>query len=82
MAALEGLAPGLMIEIIAQAVNGPSQSVPSGAIFVTIPATESVAAKPAVSESELAPLNAIVPNGSSNGNGNGNGSHAVASRLS
>ena len=84
MAALEGLAPGLMIEIVAQAVNGPSQSVPSGAILVTIPATAEAtsAAKPVVSDAELAPLAAIVPNGSSNGNGNGNGSHAVASRLS
>lgn len=77
LAVLEGAAVGITLEIIAQAVNGGSQSVASEPILVTMPATPA-AAKPAVSEEELAPLAAIAPNG--NGNGNGNGSLA-ASRL-
>ncbi len=76
MVMIEAVAPGTMLEFMVQAVNGPSQSVPSDAIFVTVPATAEApaATKPVVSEAELAPL---APNGTSNGNG----SHAV-SRLS
>ncbi len=81
MVMIEAVAPGTTLEVMVQAVNGNAQSVPSDPIFVTIPVTAEapVAAKPLVSEAELAPLAAIVPNGTSNGNGNG--SHAV-SRLS
>ncbi len=81
MAKLEDLPVGVQIELIVQAVNGPSQSVASDPItFSVLPpvAAPAPAAKPAISESELAPLTAISPNGSSNGNGHG--SHAV-SRL-
>ncbi len=83
MGVLEGIAPGLTVEIMVQAVNGSAQGVPSDSILVTIPAAESAATKPVVSEADLAPLAAIVPNGTSNGNGNsnGNGSHAL-NRLS
>ena len=83
MAVLEGVAAGITLEIIAQAVNGGSQSVASDPILVTMPtAAEAEEAKPAAAASDaelLAPLSAIAPNG--NGNGNGNGSHAV-NRLS
>lgn len=80
MALLEGVAAGITLEVIAQAVNGGAQSVASEPILVTMPATmAAIAAKPetATTEAELAPLAAISPNG----NGNGNGSHAV-NRLS
>jgi hypothetical protein len=51
------------------------QGVACDPITVTVPLSVPAATKPAISESELAPLNAIAPNG------NSNGSHAV-SRLS
>jgi hypothetical protein len=74
MAMLEGVAAGLTIEFIVQAVNGSAQSVPSDAITVTTPVPPAVAPEiPASSEAELAPLAAIAPNG----NGNGHGSLAV-----
>ncbi len=75
MAMLDGIAAGITLEIIVQAVNGNSQSVASTGILVTMPPV--AAEKPVASEAELAPLAAIAPNG----NGNGNGSLAV-SRLS
>ncbi len=80
-ATLEDMLPGSTLQIIAQAVNGGSQGVACDPITITVPLSALVAAKPVVSEAELAPLAAIVPNGTSNGNGNGNGSHAV-NRLS
>ena len=76
MAALDGIAAGITLEVVVQAVNGSSQGVASDPILVTMPAT-AAETKTAISEAQLAPLNAITPNGSSNGNGNGNGSHAV-----
>lgn len=70
LAMLEGVAAGLTLEFIVQAVNGSAQSVPSEAITVTTPVPPAAAPeKPAITEAELAPLAAIVPNGNSNGNG-------------
>ena len=80
-ATLKDIMPGVTLQVIAQAVNGGSQGVACDPITVTVPLSAPAVTKPAISESELAPLNAIQPNGNSNGNGNGNGSHAV-SRLS
>ncbi len=80
MAVLEGVAAGLTMEFIAQAVNGGAQSVASNPIIVVTSQTATPEAKPeaAATDAELlAPLAAIAPNG----NGNGNGSHAV-NRLS
>lgn len=57
-----------------QAVNGDSQSVASDPITVT-----ATSARPSMTEAEMAPLAAIVPNG--NGSSNGNGNLAV-SRIS
>ena len=74
MAVLEGVAAGLTMEIIAQAVNGGSQSVASDPITVTTPVTE-VKPEPASADAEMAPLAAIMPNG------NGTGSYA-GSRVS
>lgn len=71
MTMLEGIAPGLTMEFVVQAVNGASQSVASEPITLS-----TVAAKPepsAPTDAELAPLAAIMPTG----NGNGNGSLAV-----
>ena len=82
MAMLEGVAAGLTMEFIAQAVNGGAQSVASNPIIVVTSPAATPEAKPeaAATDAELlAPLAAIAPNG--NGNGNGNGSHAV-NRLS
>ena len=80
MAVLEGVAAGLTMEFIAQAVNGGAQSVASNPIIVVTSPAAAPEAKPeaAATDAELlAPLAAIAPNG----NGNGNGSHAV-NRLS
>jgi hypothetical protein len=77
MAMLEGVAAGLTMEFIVQAVNGPSQSVPSDSVTITTVVTSASAAAPkAISSEELAPLAAISPNG----NGNGNGIALPASR--
>ncbi len=73
---IPGLQPGTTVQFVMEAVNGGSQGVASEPVLFTVPLMQA-AAKPVVSEAELAPLAAIVPNG----NGNGNGSHAV-SRLS
>ena len=74
MAMLEGIAAGLTIEFLVQAVNGSAQSVPSDAITVTTPVPPAAAPEaPAMSQVELAPLAAIALNG----NGNGNGSLAL-----
>ena len=79
MTALEGIAAGLTLEIIVQAVNGSSQGVASDPITVTMP-TMATGSKPeTIGEAELAPLAAIQPSG--NGNGTANGSYAV-NRLS
>lgn len=61
MAALEGVASGLTMEIIVQAVNVNSQSVASNPILVET--TAAAAAKPAAetSSDELAPLAATAP---------------------
>jgi hypothetical protein len=75
MAMLKSVAVGVTLELIVQAVNGSAQSVASDPILVTMPGVEAKAQP--VTEAELAPLAAIVPNG----NGNGNGSLAV-SRVS
>ncbi len=79
MGRITSIAPGTTVQIIMQAVNGGAQSVASAPVVFTVPLPAT--AKPAVSEAELAPVAAIVPNGTGNGNGNGNGSHAV-NRLS
>ena len=79
MAMLEGVASGLTMEFIAQAVNGGSQSVASDPVTVTTNAGAAAKPETETSSDELAPLAAISPNG--NGNGNGNGSLAV-SRIS
>lgn len=72
MAVLEGVAAGLTLEIIAQAVNGPAQSVASNPILVTMPPAT---AKPeSAADAELAPLLAVGTNG------NGNGAELTASR--
>src|SRR5450432_3496500 len=57
MATLQDVAAGMTMEIIAQAVNGPSQSVASDPITVDMPeaAAPEAGAKPAVSL-EAAPL--------------------------
>ena len=69
MAVLEGVAAGLTLEIIVQAINGGSQSVASDPIVVTMVAvaTTEAEAKPAALLRELAPLAATAPNGSGNG---------------
>ena len=79
MALVKDAPSGVTVDYIVQAVNQGSQSKPSDPVSVTIPSAvaQEAAAKPAISEAELAPLTAIAPNS----NGNGNGSHAI-SRLS
>lgn len=79
MVTLEGVASGLTMEFIVQAVNGGSQSVASDPIFVETTAAAAAKPAPESSDDELAPLAAIGTN--SNGNGNGNGS-LTASRIS
>ena len=64
MTMLEGVAAGLTMDIIVQAVNGGSQSVASNPIAVVT--TADAASEP--SEDELAPLAGISPNGNGNGN--------------
>ncbi|MEO7724211.1 MAG: hypothetical protein ABIU29_05915 [Chthoniobacterales bacterium] len=83
MAMLEGVAAGLTMEIIAQAVNGNSQGVACNPILVTTPEAMAAKAAPApapATDEELAPLAAIGTNGNGCANGNGNGSH-LASRV-
>ena len=93
MAMLEGVAPGLTMEFIAQAVNGSAQSLASDPITVTTPPLEAEPAAAArtpspmvaseettAPEAELASLAAISPNG--NGTANGNGSNLAVSRVS
>ena len=63
MVKLEGVAAGLTLEIIAQAVDGNSQGVACAPILVTMPLTESKSEASASSAPELAPLSAITPNG-------------------
>ncbi len=80
MVTVDDVGAGLTSLYIVQAVNGPSQSVASDPITVVTPVT-APAAKPAISEAELAPLAAIAPNGTSNGNGRSNGSSLSSSRI-
>lgn len=75
MATLEGVAAGLLLEIYEQAVNGPSQSVPSNPILVTMPANSVAVPKSEEAKPEAA---AFLPEMAANGNGNE--SHIV-SRL-
>ena len=56
MVMLEGIAAGLTLEVIVQAVNGSAQSVASDPILVTMPATAAAAKPEAVSDAETAPL--------------------------
>ena len=63
------------MQIIMQAVNEGSQSVPSDPVLFTMPVAETEVRAAALLP-EIAPLAAIAPNG----NGNANGSLAV-SRL-
>lgn len=79
MATLDGIAAGLTLSVIVQAVNGSSQGVASDPIAVTMPTTSAAAKPETVADTELAPLAAIQPNG--NSTSDGNGSYAV-NRLS
>ena len=76
MGSITDVQPGITVQIVMQAVNESSQSVPSDPVLFTMPVAEQEA-KPAALLPEVAPLAAIAPNG----NGNGNGILAV-SRLS
>jgi len=68
---------GSTLQLMVQAVNGGSQSVPSDSIIFTVPS----AAKPAAAI--LAPAADAIP-ATANGNGNGSGSDGIlsGSRLS
>ena len=68
---------GSALELMVQAVNGGSQSVPSDSILFTVPVAEAA-------QVEAAPLVTALPNGNGNGNGQTteNGSRATVSRLS
>ena len=66
---MSGLQPGTTLELMVQAVNGQSQSVPSESILFTVPPAETPAAK-----TQAEPVVSF--------NGNGNGSeHANGSRT-
>ncbi|MBA3607705.1 MAG: hypothetical protein H0W43_04215 [Chthoniobacterales bacterium] len=78
MAVLEGVAAGLTLEIIAQAVNGPAQSVASNPILMTMPSASATAES--ATDAELAALLAVGTNGNANANGIGNGAELTASR--
>jgi hypothetical protein len=74
MGRIPGVQPGVTVQIIMQAVNGSSQSMPSEPVLFTMP----LAAKPETLLTEMAPLAAITPNG--NGSGNNNGVALTATR--
>jgi hypothetical protein len=67
MGTISDVQPGVTVQIIMQAVNGSSQSMPSDPVLFTMPVV--AAARAATTEVELAPLAAISPNGNGNGNG-------------
>ncbi len=68
---------GMTLEIMVQAVNGNSQSVPSDSILYTVPVSATTSPTAALN---LAPLAAIQPNGNGKQHPNGreNGSRAIA----
>jgi hypothetical protein len=77
MGRITGVQPGVTVQIIVQAVNGSSQSMPSDPVLFTMPLAEAEARATALAE-EMAPLVAIAPNG--NGSANGNGVVLTAAR--
>ncbi len=71
---------GMTLEIMVQAVNGSSQSVPSDPILYTVPVS---AAPSTTGAPTLAPLAAIPPNGNGHSHPNGKGhAHRAAARRS
>ena len=78
---LKDMMPGVTLQIIAQAVNGGSQGVACDPITVTVPLSAPAATQSATSQTDLALLAEIVPNGTSNGNSRSNGSSLGSSRT-
>ena len=76
MAALTGYAPGQMVQIIVQAVNGGLQGVASEPVIFTMPTLRAKVEKP---ESVAVSADAPAVKGFTNRGGNGNG-HAAKSR--
>lgn len=75
------IAGGITMELIVQAVNGGSQSVPSDSIFFTVPLTQSTMTDETVAKPAAMVAKGAAQKSSPNENKNGNGQVAV-SRLS
>lgn len=69
MGAITGVAAGVTVEVVVQAVNGNLQGAKSDPIVVTMPMPNAPRVHTVEPAAELAPLLAITPNGNGNGNG-------------